>query len=258
MDCIIAAGGMPRPEDPLYEYTQGKSKALLDMNGRTMLERVMDALQTAHSVERIVVVGLGSDLGMTFQRPVDKHLPDQGSMVGNTLAGMQWLRQDKPDIDYVLFCSADIPTVTGAIVDAFVESCEPFDKAIYYNFVTKETLEARFPGSKRTYVKLKGAEIAGGDMAIGNVELADSHQELWTALTNARKHAWKLARIVGIGLLIKYLFRQLSIGDIEQTAERIVEQPVQIVLSPHAELAMDADKPSQVDLLREDLSRQNA
>ncbi len=27
MDAIITAGGIPKPEDPLYEYTQGKSKA---------------------------------------------------------------------------------------------------------------------------------------------------------------------------------------------------------------------------------------
>ena len=52
MDCIVVAGGIPGPDDPLYEYTQGKPKALLDMEGRTMLERVMDALQSAEAVEK--------------------------------------------------------------------------------------------------------------------------------------------------------------------------------------------------------------
>ena len=258
MDCIVAAGGLPKPEEPLYAFTQGKSKALLDMNGRTMLERVMDALQTAHHVDRIVVIGLENDMGMTFQRPIDQYLPDHGSMVGNILAGITWLRETDPTIETVLFCSADVPMITGSIVDAHIESCQPMDKAVYYTFVTRETMERRFPGSNRTYVKLKGVEIAGGDLAIAQVVVADHNEELFHTLTNARKHAWKLARIVGFKFLIKFLFRQVSISDIEQTAERILGMPAQIVLTPFAEIAMDADKPEQVDLLRGELRKGNA
>ncbi len=253
MDCVVVAGGTPGPDDPLYEYTQGQPKALLDMEGRTMLERVIDALQAAHHVDRIVVVGLGSDMGMQFMYPIDQHLPDQGSMVTNVLAGLDWLRQDKPDLKEFLACTSDIPTITGPVVDNFVERCSPFDRGIYYILVTKEAMEVRFPESNRTYVKLKGAEVAGGDMAIAQVDLADANQELWETLSNARKHAWKLARSVGLRVLVKYLFRNLSMDEIEQTAERLVDRPVQIVLDPDAELAMDADKPEQVDMLREEL-----
>ena len=255
MDCIVVAGGIPGPDDPMYEYTQGQPKALLDMEGRTMLERVMDALQTAENVERVVVVGLEGDMGMQFRRAVDMYLPDHGSMVANVIVGVEWLRQDKPDISTVLFCTSDLPALTGANVDSFLQSCEPFDKGIYYIFVTREAMEARFPDSKRTYVKLKGLEIAGGDIAIAQVDLADTHEELWRALTDARKHAWKLARVVGIRVLLKLLFRRLSIEDIEETAARIIDRPAQIVLDAPAEMAMDVDKPQQLELLRADLRR---
>ena len=258
MDCVVVAGGTPGPDDPLYEYTQGKPKALLEMEGRTMLERVMDALQTADGVERIVVVGLDGDMGMQFLRPADHYLPDNGSMVANVLAGIEWLRQDKPDIDFVLFCTSDVPTITGPIVDEFINRCQPFDRGIYYILVTKEAMEARFPDSKRTYVKFKGVDAAGGDMAVARVELADSHQELWETLSNARKHAWKLARIVGFSTLIKYLTHQLSLDDVERKASSIVDEPVQIVIDPPAELAMDVDKPEQVDMLRVELRRMDA
>lgn len=258
MDCIIAAGGTPGPDDPLYAYTQGQPKALLDMEGRTMLERVVDALQAAESVGRIVVIGLGSDMGMQFQRPVDMHLPDQGGMVANVLAGVDWLRQDDPSLETVLFCTSDIPTITGPIVDEFVNRCRPFDHCVYYIAVTQEAMETRFPHSNRTYVKLKGYNIAGGDMAVARVQLIDDHEELWVTLSNARKHAWQLARIVGLGTLVKYLFRQLSIAEIEETGERIVHCPVKVVIDPPAELAMDADKPAQVDMLRAELRRMEA
>lgn len=255
MHCIVTAGGAPGPEDPLYPYTQGKPKALLDMEGRTMLERVMDALQGSKYVEDIVVVGIEDDMGMQFQRPIDNYIPDQGSLVGNVLAGANWLREQHPDMETVLFSTADLPTLTAANVDEYVESCQPFDKGMYYIFVTKEKMEARFPGSNRTYTKLKGIEIAGGDIAVAQVALADENHELWIALTNARKHAWQLARIVGPRVLLKLLFRRLSIADIEETAERLFGRPAKIVLDAPAEMAMDVDKPGQLELLRADLKK---
>ncbi|MCZ7666045.1 MAG: nucleotidyltransferase family protein [Chloroflexi bacterium] len=156
---------MPDPEDPMYAYTQGKPKALLDFGGRTMLERVIDGLQGSQSIEDVVVVGLGSDLGMTFQRPVH-HLPDQGSLVANALAGVAWLREQKQDTGVVMVCSADIPMITPAMVDDAVALCQPLNAMYYYTYITRQTMEDRFPNSKRTFVKLKGVEIAGGDFRI--------------------------------------------------------------------------------------------
>jgi molybdopterin-guanine dinucleotide biosynthesis protein A len=252
MHCIITAGGRVEPDDPLYVYTQDRPKALLDMSGRTMLERVVDALQSAHYVEDIVVVGLGSDMGMHFQRPV-YHLPDHGGMVSNVLAGIRWMEENRPGAERLLACSADIPLLTGAIIDDFIERCRPWDKAIYYNFVTREVMENRFPGSRRTFVKLKGLEIAGGDVMIGHVTLGHGNRELWEALTGARKHAWRLARVVGLRMLLKFLFRQVSIQDIEETIGRLVNRPASVILNPHAEIAMDVDKPYQVELARAEL-----
>ncbi|MFQ5434786.1 MAG: nucleotidyltransferase family protein [Anaerolineae bacterium] len=257
MDCVITAGGAPGPEDPLYPYTNGKSKALIEMNGRTMLERVVDALQGSQSVDNVIVVGLGDDMGMQFNRPV-QHLPDQGSLVGNAIGGIQLARSQNPDSEMVIVGSADIPTITPEMVDEFVASCQPFDCAMYYNFVTQKVMEARFPGSNRTFVKLKGANVAGGDMILVRASLADSHLDLWEALANGRKHAWMLARVVGLRFLLKFLFRRIGPDEIAQTFERIIDAPARVLLSPHAEMAMDADKPHQVDLLRRDLTERGA
>lgn len=254
MHCIITAGGRPEPDDPIYLYTQDKPKALLDMCGRTMLERVVDALQSSPYVEDIMVVGLGSDLTMTFPRPLH-HLPDQGGMVSNVLAGIHWIQENRPGAETLLACSADIPLITSAIIDDFVERCRPWDKGVYYNFVSREVMEARFPGSRRTFVKLKGLEVAGGDVMIGQVSLAESNRELWEALTGARKHAWRIARVVGLRTMLKFLFRQVSLRDIEDTIGRLVRQPATAILNPHAEIAMDVDKPYQVELARAELSK---
>lgn len=253
MDCVIVAGGRPGPDDPLYAYTQGQPKALLDMGGRTMLERVTDALQASQHIEEVVVVGLGPQLAVaaefSFRRPVH-HIADQGSMVSNALAGIAWSRQRQPDTETVMLCSSDIPALTPAVVDDHIAQCRPFEYSLYYSVVTREVLEKRFPGSKRTYVRLHEMEVAGGDLMIARPEIAETNPEIWQALSNARKHAWKLARIVGLSTLVKFLLHRLSLAEARVAAERLVGCPVRAIISPHAELAMDADKPYQVDLLR--------
>ena len=46
MDAIVIAGGIPQPEEPLYEYTQGIPKAMLNIAGKPMVQWVLDASAT--------------------------------------------------------------------------------------------------------------------------------------------------------------------------------------------------------------------
>ena len=255
MHCLIIAGGSVGPDNPLYPYTQGKPKALIDMGGLTMLERVVRALHDSAYVEDVVIVGLEADMvtGLQFARPV-VFLPDQDGMVPNMLGGLEWLARNRPGTDVVLGCSADIPTITGRVVNEFVEACRPWDKGVYYNFVTRERLEARFPNSRRTYSRYGDIETAGGDMVIARIDVALRNRPLLESVTAARKQPWRVASVVGLPMLLKFLMHRVTIPDIEATAGRALGAPVKIILDGPPELAMDADKPFQVDLLRADLA----
>ncbi len=258
MYCLVLAGGVVRPEDPLYAYTQGKPKTFIDMGGRAMLERVVDALYASAYVDEILVVGIEAEAaaraGLEFSRPVN-FLPDQGHMIANITRGMAWFRQNRPDAEVILGCSGDIPTITGQVVDTFIEACRPWDAGIYYNFVTRGKLESRFPESKRTYSKLNGYEVAGGDMVIARIEMVEKNRELIETLSNARKQPWRVASVVGLGTLLKFLLRRITFAEIEAIAERITGFPARLILDCPPELAMDADKPFQVDLLRAEFAR---
>jgi len=249
MDCVLLAGGRISADDPLYAYTKGEPKALLDVGGRTMLERVVDALQDARSVDETVVVGLGSDLGLKFGQPVH-HIADQGSLLANALAGIRWVQARRPAAQTVMVCTSDIPALTGAAVDRYVAACQPLDRAAYYSFVTREALEARFPGSRRTFVRLQGLELAGGDLVIGRIDIALNNERLWDALIDARKHPLRIAAIVGPGAIVRLALGLFSLADVERTAGRIIGSPVKVMISDQPEIAMDADKPHQYELLR--------
>lgn len=258
MHGLVIAGGEVSPDNPLFPYALGNPKALIDMGGRTMLERVIAALQASSFIEDVLVVGvdeqLAADRGVSFERPV-YFLPDQGGMVSNMVAGCAWFLDNRPGTELILGCSADIPTITGKVVDEFIEACRPWDKGLYYNFVTRARLESRFPHSKRTYSRLGDIEAAGGDMVLARPDVAERNRELLESLTGARKQPWRVASVVGLRMLIKFLFHRVTIPDIEATASRILGAQAKIILDGPPELAMDADKPFQVEMLRAEFSR---
>lgn len=258
MPCVITAGGIPEPDDPLYVYSQGKPKALIDIAGRPMVEWVINALQDSAYVGQIVVVGLagsGHESGLNVRRPVH-HLPDQGGLVTNVLAGIDWIMGRYPESPCVLLSSADLPALTSEGVNHFVDACRPFDRAIYYTMVTQETIEARYPNSRRTFVPLHNLRIAGGDLFLVDPAIAHSHRDLWEALASGRKHAWKLAWTIGPRVLLRFLMRRMGIMELEATAEQIVQRPVKIVLTPHAEIGMDVDKPRHIEIMDAELRQQ--
>lgn len=252
MNCVVFAGGKPEPDDALYAYTQGQPKALLHIGNKTLLEYVVNAMQEAHSIEEIMVVGIDHRHDLEIWNQV-QWVPDQGSLYANGMAAIDWIDKNWPDSGHTLFSTSDIPAITGSIVDRFIASCMPFDRSLYYCFVSQESLEARFPGSRRTYVRLGEYRVAGGDMIVSRPELAEERGDLLDSLINGRKHPWKIAQIVGLGTLLKLILNRLNLAEVEQTATRVIGQPIKVLLSPDAELAMDVDKPHQFEILRDTL-----
>ncbi len=249
MDCVVLAGGIPGPDDPLFTHTQGKPKALLRMGQSTMLEYVIEALIEANSVQNIVVVGIGNIDAMRVRYPIS-FIPNRGSMIANAIAGTEWLIQVNQDASHALFCTSDIPMITGPIIDQFIASCLPLDCAAYYSMVTREAMEERFPESGRTYVNLGNVHLAGGDLVVARPDLANSNREILQLIASGRKQAWKLARIVGASTLLRFLLHRLTINDIESRAQMVLDQRVKVIVSPDAELAMDVDNPDHLLLLR--------
>jgi NDP-sugar pyrophosphorylase family protein len=80
MDAIILAGGIPQPEDPLYSYTNGDAKALVDIAGKPMIQWVLDALSGAKHVDNVIIVGLSPKNRLKSKKPL-YYLSNQGRML---------------------------------------------------------------------------------------------------------------------------------------------------------------------------------
>ncbi len=255
MNAIVLAGGIPQPNDPLYAYSQGGSKALIDVAGKPMVQWIVDALAESKSVDNIIVIGLSAKSGLTCSKPIH-YISNQGRMLANIVAGSEKSLELSPKGEYLLVCSADIPALRGDMVDWLVKTAMKTRDDLYYGVCPKEVMEARYPSSKRTYTKLKDIELCGADINIARISVIKEHMHVWEALIGNRKSPMRQAAIIGFDTLFQLATRQFTLDSlVERASQRIGIKGCAIVWE-HAEACMDVDKPHQLELMREDLAAQ--
>jgi hypothetical protein len=126
---------------------------------------------------------------------------------------------------------------------------------LYYNVIRREDMERRFPGSKRTYTRLKDMELCGGDMNMARTAIVDKNSEFWDKIIEARKNPAAQAWLIGPDIIFKLLFRQLTIDDVIQRVADKLGLKGRAIICPYPEVGMDVDKPHQLELMRADLTR---
>jgi GTP:adenosylcobinamide-phosphate guanylyltransferase len=255
MDAIITAGGIPRPEDPLYTYSHGDSKALIDVAGKPMVQWVLDALGGAKRVRNVIVVGLSPKSGVTCKKPL-YFVSNQGRMLANIVTGVNKALELDKKTQYVLVVSSDIPALKPDMVDWLVDTCMETKDDLYYGVCPRDVMEARFPDSRRTYTHLKDMDVCGADINLTHVRMATEHLDMWESLIGSRKSPLRQASLIGFGTLVALFTRRLTLDDaVRRVCERIGVKG-RAILWQHAEPCMDVDKPSQLELLRADLAEQ--
>jgi len=256
MDAIVIAGGIPQPDQPLYPYTQGKAKAMLDIAGKPMVQWVLDALGNAEKVDNVIIIGLPEEAEVTCKKPT-YYLPNQGRMLANIAAGIDKMRELNPQAEYVLSVSSDIPAITGEMIDWLVDTAMQSQHDVYYGVVKKEVMEARYPGSNRTFTKLADMEICGADIHIAHHSMTTDpvHLAKWEVLIGKRKQPLKQAASIGFLTLLLLLLGRLSLDDAVKRATQKLNFTGRAIIFPYAEAAMDVDKPHQLEILRADLEK---
>lgn len=255
MDALVIAGGIPQPQEPLYTYSHGDSKALIDVAGKPMVQWVLDALSNAKHVDNVIIIGLSAKTEVTCKKPL-YFVSNQGRMLANIVAGVNKSLELNKKTQYILVVSSDIPALKSEHVDWLVKTCMETRDDIYYGVCPRDVMEARFPDSRRTYTHLKNMDVCGSDINITHVRMATEHLDMWESLIGSRKSPLKQASIIGLGTLLALFTRRLTLEDaVSRVCERIGIQG-RAIIWPYAEACMDVDKPHQLELLRNDLAEQ--
>ncbi len=251
IDVIVTAGGIPKPDDPLFEFTQGQSKALLDVAGKPMAQWLLDALDGSKQVGNIVIVGLDGPSGLSSSKNLH-FVPNQGGMLHNIFAAARKIKEINPGADKLLIAASDIPTVTSEMVDWIINQIDPNDDLLFHA-VERSIMETRFPNSQRTFTKIKGMQICGGDLNVSSISNVLAENSIWQELADSRKNPLKQASLIGFDTLLAVLLRLEDIDQLGKRASRNLGIRGRAILCPYPEIAMDVDKVSHLETVRKDL-----
>ncbi|MBA4421380.1 MAG: hypothetical protein C0391_09555 [Anaerolinea sp.] len=249
MDVLITAGGTPASGEYLYEYTRGAPKALLNISGKPMVQWVLDAVSGSQHVEHITIIGLTELGGLTCPKTLTL-LPNQPDMLSNIVTGINEIHRRNPTAEHVLVVASDIPAITTEMVDWLIDIVEKSDADLFYNIVSREVMEKKYPGSRRTYTHLKDIELCGGDMDAVRVDVVTHLSSLWGNLIASRKNPIKQASILGFDLMFKILFRIATLEEAARLISLRLGIKGKVIRCPYAEVGMDVDKPHQLEIIQ--------
>jgi molybdopterin-guanine dinucleotide biosynthesis protein A len=234
---VLLAGG--RCPADLAEAAGVEARALLPFRGKLMLDWVVDALAGASCVGPMVVVGDARE-GERYTV-----VPGGSSFLESIRNGMEHV-----DAERFLIATGDIPFLTSDAVQSFCEDAIASGGDFCWAIVPKKACDERFPGIRRTTVKLREEHVTGGNMALVNKPFLEHNWEKIAAAYAARKQKVKLAAMIGFGTLFRFAVGQafptvLPLAAIEAAASRLVGGKVKAILSPYAGVGTDIDNLDQ-------------
>jgi len=245
----VLMAGTGKPE-PLTEQEGLSNKAFIKVNGKAIISYVMQALLSSSFIDKIGVVGPEAELTELFggQSQVDI-VPEKGVMLDNFAEGLAAVK----DRSLCLIVTGDIPLITAEVIDSFIRLCEPYDQDLYYPVLTRDTCMQKFPTTERTYVRLKDGYITGGNIALINPEWFLANRSRLEMFISYRKKPLKMLRMFPPSFIIKYILNTLSVSDIEKVFSRILQLKARAVFCETAEIGVDVDKISDLELVRKTL-----
>lgn len=232
MDVVILAGGRCEPE--LAEFTGVTYRAEVPYEGKTMLDIVRGA--TSSLGEPIIV---GGPAGASTRR-----VEAGPSFVESLRNGLSVVTSDN-----FLLTTVDLPCLTEIAVVDFISRCD-FESGVNYPVIEASACEAKFPGMRRTTLRLKDGEFTGGNIGLVNTEAMRKLIPLLEKAYLYRKSPAKLAGLIGYGLLGRVVLSKmfpgtLSLKQLEAKVSDSVGVCMRVVLTPFPEIGADIDNLSQ-------------
>lgn len=215
------------------------NKALVPMNGRRMVDYVLDCYKAVKELSGVGVIGPAAELtgidGVTY-------IPQKDDIIANVKAAAAVFPEG-----WLLLSSCDIPLITPEAIKDLLSRCQGAD--MFYPVVAKEDCQRVFPGMERTWVKLVDGEYTGGNIILiksSKVQIAAGPAAAFFA---ARKSPMQLANLIGVSILAKLLVHKLTIKELEEKMGRILGISCKAVPTPYPEIGTDVDKESDYDII---------
>lgn len=244
---IVLAGSRPGP-DPLLDGSGVATKALLPIAGDAMLVHVVRALAGSPLVGTITILAqdsarLAADSALAAL-PGDIRFQDSGQGISASLAAAL-----PPGDDPLLVTTADNVLLTPAMIAEFLGGAKDSDVAVA--MVERAVLLARYPQSKRTWLKFRGGWWSGANMFRLRGRRVLPLLDFWGRIERDRKKGLKIIAAFGPWLLIGALLRLFTVQQGIARAGLRFGLKARVVPMAEGEACIDADKPVDIELIEQ-------
>jgi molybdopterin-guanine dinucleotide biosynthesis protein A len=240
--------------DKLARALGAPHKALLDLCGRSMIERVVDALESCPRIERVVVACREGG-------PVAEHLRGQVDLAETRQAltfldGIQAGFAAMPGVLRAVLVTCDMPLLSSEAVAAIVEQAQEHpDVDLLYAMVEVELTRQAYPETQRTAIRLKEGNYTAAGVAVVTRGFIEQAGPVLLEAFKQRKSKIGMARLFGIGFLAKFALGILSVAGLVKRAEEMLNCRCAAVSLPFAECGFDVDSEEDLEAARQCLSR---
>jgi len=215
------------------------NKALLPIDGRRMVDYVLDCYLAVEEIAGVGVIGPEAAFKGLMDVTV---IPQRESLIDNVKAAAAAFSEG-----WLLLSSSDIPLITPEAIKDLLARCEGAD--MYYPLVAKEDCQRAFPEMERTWVKLAEGEFTGGNIILIKASKVAFVADPAEAFFEARKSPVQLASLIGIPTLAKLFIHRLTLGELEKKMGKIFGITGKAVQTPYPEIGTDVDKESDYTII---------
>lgn len=228
--------------DPVAAYGEASHKALILLGGETLLARVVGALKTTGAT-RIAVISSHPEVRTEIARLGAEALDEAAGPSLSVKAGAEALGTP------LVVTTADHALLQPEWITRFLADT-PSDADVTVLVAARPIVEAAAPDTKRTWLKLADGDWSGCNLFYLANDRALGVIDLWRRVEAERKRPWKMAQILGPRMLLRYVFRRLSLKDAAARLGALAGVRAAIVETPYGLASVDVDKPADLDLVR--------
>ena len=251
----IILGGS-RPDDPLSKHHNVPSKAHIQVVGRSMLGRVLEAVTSSTLTGKISVIGLENY--QTLKQ--EEAWPDIEIEAGAETPSSSIFQvcQKAPEDAYPVFVTTcDHALLRQEIVHTFLKRSEETDADLTVGLVNRNSIEEQYPNVQRTYLKFKDGDFSSCNLFCLKGPAAMKVVEFWQSAEVDRKRPWRIARRFGVLAAARLLIRRPTLEQSFKIISSRLKVRITPVILPFATAAIDVDKTSDLELVEQILRSQD-
>ncbi len=236
---LLLAGS--RPGKDLFAESFGTDlKSLIPVAGVPMVARPAAALLAAPEIDQVRVLTQQPER-IAAALPDDPRLAIEQS--GGTIAAtLQQVLADPSTRYPLLVTTADHALLDPAMIADFCAQAPGSDLAI--GLVERRALMARFPATRRTWLKFRGGAYSGANLfAFGSAKASEA-VALWRTVEQDRKKGWRMIAALGPMVLLGAVLRLRTIDQTLDAVGRRLGLTIRKVELSDPLAAVDVDKPA--------------